>query len=246
MRCTHLLSMLALATALQGAPALGADMALVPLTAATGEVPPSPWRVVGVPGGKIALTQFSLATVEGQRVLRVQAPGSYGNLVHDLPGIALGEGTRISWRWRLDEPLATADLRARQGDDSALKVCVLFDMPLERLGLVERNLLRLARAASAEKLPSATLCYVWDTQLPTETVLPNAYTARVRMLVVSGPQQALRTWTQHSRNVAQDFRRAFGAQADPLPPVMAVLVGGDSDNTAGNSLGYVSDLRLTE
>ncbi|MHB8949665.1 MAG: DUF3047 domain-containing protein [Rhodoferax sp.] len=221
-----------------------ADVVLVPFSSAKTEQAPSPWRVVGVPGGKIPLTDFSMVTMDGRRVLRVAASKSYANLVHDLPSGTQAAGLRLSWRWRLDEALQGADLRTRQGDDSALKVCVLFDMPLEKLGLIERNLLRLARAASAEKLPSATLCYVWDNKLNPETILPNAYTARVRMIVTTTGVRPLGQWVAQSRDVAADFHRAFGFESDTLPPMMAVLVGGDADNTGGHSLGYVDDVKL--
>lgn len=221
-----------------------ADVALVPFSSAKTEQPPSPWRVVGVPGGKIALTTFSMANVDGRRVLRVAASKSYGNLVHDLPSGTPVAGLRLRWRWRLDEALQGADLRTRQGDDSALKVCVLFDMPLEKLGLIERNLLRFARAASAEKLPSATLCYVWDDKLSLDTLLPNAYTTRVRMIVATNGVRSLGQWVAQTRDVAADFHRAFGFESDTLPPMMAVLVGADADNTGGHSLGYVDDVKL--
>lgn len=221
-----------------------AEVTLVPFSSAKADQAPAPWRVVGVPGGEIPLTKFSMADMAGHKVLRVTAARSYGNLVHDLPVAAPAADLRLSWRWRLDEALQGADLHTRQGDDSALKVCVLFDMPLERLGLIERNLLRFARSASAEKLPSATLCYVWDDKLSAGTMLANAYTARVRMIVATSGVRQLGQWVEQSRDVAADFRRAFGAESDPLPPMMAVLVGGDADNTRSHSLGYVGDIRL--
>jgi len=225
-------------------PVAAVELALVPFSSAKSDQAPAPWRVAGVPGGKIPLTHFSLADLEGRKVLRVATAKSYGNLVHDLPADASSAGLRLNWRWRLDEALQGADLHTRQGDDSPLKVCVLFDMSLDKLGLIERNLFRMARAASAEKLPSATLCYVWDDKLSPETMLSNAYTSRVRLIVTtSGPQQ-LGRWVKQSRDIAADFRQAFGAESDALPPMMAILVGGDADNTGGRSTGYVDDIRL--
>lgn len=220
-------------------------IALTPFSSASGDQPPAPWRVVGVPGGKIPLTSFALADIDGRKVLRIEASKSYANLVHDVPVAQAEAGSRLRWRWRLDEPLRTADLRRREGDDSPLKVCVLFDMPLEKLGLIDRNLLRLARGVSGEKLPSATLCYVWDSALPAGTLLPNAYTGRVRLIVVDSGEQRLGQWVSHSRDLAADFRRAFGDESDTLPPLQAVLVGGDSDNTGGHSLGWVGDVTLS-
>lgn len=220
-------------------------IALVPFSSASNDQPPVPWRVVGVPGGKIPLTTYALADIDGRKVLRVEAIKSYGNLVHPLAGAVPDATSRLRWRWRLDEPLRGADLRRREGDDSPLKVCTLFDMPLDKLGLIDRNLLRLASGATGEKLPSATLCYVWDSALAPGTLLANAYTARVRMIVVNSGEQRLGQWISHDRDLAADFKRAFGEESDTLPPLQAVLVGGDADNTGGRSLGWVGDVTLS-
>ncbi|MDP2450234.1 DUF3047 domain-containing protein [Polaromonas sp.] len=231
-----------------GAPATQAQTsgpALTAFSSAPGVQPPAPWRVVGVPGGKIPLTSYALVELDGRKVLRVEAAKSYGNLVHDLPAAVPEAGLRLRWRWRLDEALRGGDLRRREGDDSPLKVCALFDMPLARLGLIERNLLRLARAASGEKLPSATLCYVWDGTLAPGTLLPNAYSARVRFIVLDRGEQRLGQWVAHSRDLGADFRRAFGEESDTVPPLQAVLVGADADNTGGRSLGHVGDVTLS-
>lgn len=214
-------------------------------SSATGVQPPPPWRVVGVPRGKIPLTRFDITGLEGRQVLRVEASRSYGNLVHALAPAVPDPAMRLRWRWRLDQPLAGADLRRRETDDSPLKVCALFDMPLDRLGLVERNLLRLARSVSGENLPSATLCYVWDATLAPGTLLPNAYSARVRMMVVDSGAQRLGQWTAHARDLAADFRLAFGHESASLPPLEAVLVGADADNTGSYSLGYVEGVTLS-
>jgi hypothetical protein len=223
---------------------LASESQITPLSAAKTELPPAPWRAVGVPGGKIPLTTFALTELDGLRVMRVEAQKSYGTLVHALPHRTPDPAVRLSWRWRLDRSLQGTDLRQRTGDDSPLKVCVSFDLPLDKLGLVERSLLRFARAASDEVLPSATLCYVWDATLPTDTLLPNAYTARVRMLVVNNANQPLGRWVAHTRNVVADFRWAFAGEFDSVPAITAVLVGGDSDNTGGHSIGYVDDVSL--
>ena len=217
---------------------------LHPFSSASGTEPPASWRVVGLPKSTKPLTQFDLVPLDGHPVLRVRTDRSYANLVHDLPHLALAPGMKLRWRWRLDEPLPAADLRQRAGDDSPLKVCALFNQPIEQLGFVERNLLRAARSVSSEPLPAATLCYVWDAKLPAGTLLDNAYTHRVRMIVVDSGTQRLGQWVPHSQDLAADFRRAFGSESPSLPPLEAVLVGADSDNTAGHSLGYVGDMTL--
>ena len=218
---------------------------LHPFSSASGAVPPPPWRVVGLPKSTKPLTRFELVPIDGHPVLRVQTDHSYANLVHDLPDFALAPGMKLHWRWRLDQPLRGTDLRQRAGDDTPLKVCALFDMPLEQLGFVERNLLRAARSMSGENLPAATLCYVWDASLPAGTLLDNAFTHRMRMIVVDSGEQHLGQWVSHRQDLAADFLRAFGNESATVPPLAAVLVGADSDNTGGQSLGYVGDVTLS-
>ena len=147
---------------------------------ATGSKLPSPWRVVGLPGSSKPFTRFDLVPLDGQTVLRVLADHSYANLVHDLPDVVVTRGIQLRWRWRLDQPLPDADLRRRETDDTALKVCLLFNAPAENLGALEQGLLGVARAISGEKLPAATLCYVWDHTLPVGTLIDNAFTSRIR------------------------------------------------------------------
>ena len=76
----------------------------------------------------------------------------------DTPGLRLAAGSQLRWSWSLERGLTHSDLRTRDGDDVALKVCVLFDMPLDGLPLGERTRMRMARSISGEHLPAATLC----------------------------------------------------------------------------------------
>ena len=222
---------------------------ITPFSGASAATLPTPWRVVGLPGNKVPLAQIDIVTLGPDRVMRLRTDHSYGTASHALPP-KTSAGT-LTWRWRLDQPIELADLRKKVGDDAALKVCAMFDMPLERLGFIERNLLRLARSASGEYLPAATLCYVWDQKLPVGSELPNAYTSRVRFVVVdsasnpSGPASPLQQWVSHTRDLHADFLKTFGAESESVPPLLAIVVGADSDNTGQSSLGYVGDISLT-
>ncbi len=221
---------------------------LQPFSTATDAVPPSPWRAVGLPKDKAPLTRMDIATLDGERVLRLASSKSYGTLSHALPSLSLSPQATLRWKWRLDQGLPAADLRRKDGDDSPLRVCALFDLPLENLGLVERSLMRIARSISGEPLPAATLCYVWDHQLPVGVELANAYTRRVRFIVLNSGEGQLGSWVTHERSVMADFLRVFksdlGPNANNAPPLIAVVVGADSDNTGGASLGYIGDLVL--
>jgi hypothetical protein len=135
-----------------------------------------------------------------------------------------------------------ADIQTKAGDDAALKVCVMFDHPLARVPFVERTKLRIARSVSGEDLPAATLCYVWDSVHPAGLRGANPYTPRVRYITLQGQGASLAQWQTESRDVAADFAQLFAdelPQGAAVPPVRAVLIGADSDNTGSRSVGWV-------
>ena len=202
----------------------------------------SPWHVVTLPQQAVPVTRYSAETVDGREALRIQTQGSYGNLVHELPSVAAPK--RLRWAWRMQEPNAGVDLRVKTGDDAAVKVCMSFDMALDRVPFMERQMLKLARSRSAQDLPAATLCWVWGASEVKGALMPNAYSRRVRYIVLRNREDALATWFEESRDVAADFRRAFGDESVELPALTALIVAGDGDNTGGASLAFVSGLRV--
>jgi len=217
---------------------------LTPLEATGSGTPPAPWRAVGLPGGKVPLMAPDIVSQGPESVLRLRSDKSYSTLSHALP--AGTRESRLQWQWRLDEGLAQADLQRKEGDDVALKVCAMFDLPLANIPFVERNLLRLARTLSGENLPGATLCYVWDRLQAPGTVVNNVYSKRLRFIVLDQGPARPGTWVSHARELNTDFLRAFGDEATTVPPLLAVVVGADSDNTGGSSLAFVKGITLVK
>jgi Protein of unknown function (DUF3047) len=220
-------------------PSLLHAQALAPLIDDRGMLSPA-WQAAGMPTKKKPLTRFDVVDLEGKRVLRVEADASYGNLTHRIARD--GPMRMLSWRWRVDQLIATADQRLRSGDDTAVKVCAMFDLPLSSIPFADRQLLRAARAMAGEELPGATVCYVWDNKLPQGTELPNAFTNRMRIIVLRGAGSRTGEWSSERRDVRADFLRLFGDESTDVPPLLAVVVAADADNTQGRSLAYVSDM----
>ncbi len=200
------------------------------------------WVAAPLPAQKLPPTRFEPVQVDGDTALRIRASGSYGNLVHAMSPPAVPAG-RLRWRWRLDAAIDGADLRTKAGDDAALKVCALFDMPLDRVPFVERQLLRVARSVSGQELPAATVCYVWAPLASPGAVIPNAHSRRMRWIVLQGQGSGTGAWREESRDLAADFLRAFGDETTAVPPLAAVLVGADADNTGGSGGGIVQGLQ---
>ncbi len=212
------------------------------LAAGAAGAPPAPWHVVGLPQQTKPFTRFSMVDLDGRRALKVEADESYGNLVRILSSPPTA--THLAWQWRVERPLSRTDLRRRSGDDVEIKVCVFFDEPLDKLSFGERQVLRFARSSSAEPVPSATVCYVWDSQLPPGTAIDNAFTRRLRYIVLESGAQRLDQWVAERRDLAADFLRLFGDECDTVPPIIGFAVGADADNTHGHSIAYVADLVL--
>jgi hypothetical protein len=215
--------------------------ALTPFKEAAPE-PPQPWGFVGLPGQTKPKTRFSVVEIDGRKALRIEANESYGNIVHPMQ--FSGPKATLSWQWKVETPVPAPDLRTRQGDDTSVKVCVFFDMPLDLVPFVERQLQKIAQSKTTDPLPNATVCYVWDPTLAAGTELDNAFTRRMRYIVLESGADKVGKWMTEKRNVMADFTRLFGAESPKVPPIMGIAIGADADNTHTRSVAYVANIAL--
>lgn len=197
---------------------------------------PLAWRLAKLP--LVKPTEFQVATVGGVTGVRMDARNA---------GAALYRPVRVDpettpllrWRWRVDRAVDGADIRRKQGDDLPARLYVMFDYPLDRLPLIERSKIQLARSVAGELVPAAALCYVWNADLPAGTALWSPYSNRVRVVVVEGGRGRLGRWLDAERDVAADFRTAFGEQP---PAITGIAIGADTDQTGGTARGWFADI----
>jgi hypothetical protein len=207
---------------------------------------PAPWRVIGLPERYAKpLTQFDVVELAGARVLRVKADSSWGTLATaSSPPQPISPQTLLKWRWRLDVGLPQADLSRKATEDAALKVCVSFDMSADNIPSGERALFKFVQFFSRDKLPTATLCYVWASKEPIGHAQASPVTNRVRYIVLANASNPLASWQSQERNLHDDFLKAFGHEAGIVPARSAIVLGADSDNTATSSTGYIGDVQV--
>lgn len=185
-------------------------------------------------------TRYALVRDGDAVVVRADADASASGLVYRLDA-PLASRPRLAWRWKVADVVAGGDPRRKDGDDYAARVYVTFRYDPGRVSALDRAKYGLAKQLNGEYPPHAGLTYVWDARLPVGTVLPNAYTDRVRMIVVrSGTADAGR-WVDESRDVLEDYRRAFGEEP---PPVSGIAVMTDTDQTGGRATAWYGDLRF--
>ena len=111
----------------------------------------------------------------GRRVVRQPRPSGPGGGA-GAPRLAMAD--REAARERRPAPA--------RGDDTAVKVCASFDLPIDNIPFTDRQILRIARGKTTEPVPAATVCYVWDAKLAAGTALDNAFTRRIRYIVLIG------------------------------------------------------------
>ena len=200
---------------------------------------PDGWERIQ-PNADVPPTRFRLEVDGGATVVRADADRSMAGLSRRLR-VDLGQFPYLCWRWKIAAPLAKADLRTRQGDDYAARLYVLFDYDTGRLPLGDRLKLGALRGLFGLDVPAAALNYVWDNRHPVGTVAPNAYTDRARMWVLRSGKGEAGRWVKEARNLAADFRRAFGEEA---PAAVAVVIASDTDNTGEKATAWFGDIRF--
>lgn len=219
------------------------DSAIAPFSTATVGESPAGWKFATLPNK--TPTKFTVAELGGSRVLKVEADDSYGNLVYGLH-IQVGERSTLAWRWRVDTLIDAADIKSRGGDDSPAKLCVFFAFDAAKLPLGERTRLAIAHSTTGQDVPTETLCYVWDNKQPVDTGLVNAFTKRIRFIVLQSGSAKLAQWVPQRRNLVADYQRMFADESEgKVPEVVGVAVSADADNTHGKGLAYFGDITLT-
>lgn len=202
-----------------------------------GDALPAGWTPRDSPNIKVH-TRYSLVDDNGATVLRADSTAGAAGIGRELK-VNPAEFPLLRWRWKVGNLIEQADLRSKEGDDFPARIYVTFDYPLENLPFFERSKLRLARAFFDPKLPAATLCYVWDGKAPAETIAPSAYTDRVRLIVAESGPTRVGQWVAMERNIALDFRAAFGEAA---PAVNGIVIATDSDNTGSRATAFYGDI----
>ncbi|GAA4855246.1 DUF3047 domain-containing protein [Luteimonas vadosa] len=208
-------------------------------SATAGQAPPAGWRLQPIPS-VARQTRFDLVEDDGRTVLRARADDAAASLRHAI-SVDPARTPLLRWRWKTDRVLAKADMASKAGDDYAARLYVFFDRTPAQMSFGERALYRIGRARYGDQLPAAALSYVWDNRQPVGTLRDNAYTGFVKMVVASTGKAREGQWVSLSRDVAADYRRAFGGEP---PRITGVAVAVDTDNTGESTITWFGDIRF--
>lgn len=194
---------------------------------------PAGWQNRPVVSGK-KLTRYTLVTSKGTTVLQADAENSASGLVHE-GDIDLSKTPVVQWRWKVAGAIPGADNSVGDKEDAPARLVFFFDGRSGSLSIGERAA-ALAADAVGEKLPYATLMYIWSSSAPVGTIIANPHTSRVQMIVVGSEPGK---WQSLRRNVVSDFQKAFHEAPGKLTGYGMMT---DTDNTGTTARAWYGDI----
>ena len=183
-------------------------------------------------------TEYSLVEDGETVVLKAVSRGSSSGLTREVT-IAPRVYPIVEWRWKIENVLQKGDVTTKQGDDYPARLYITFAYDESKIGLFEKAHYELARLLHGQYPPTGAITYIWASRSPVGTMVPNPYTDRVYMIALESGADKVGRWVAESRNVYEDYRKAFG---DDPPPISGVAVMTDTDNTQESAVAYYGDI----
>jgi len=185
-------------------------------------------------------TVYRLENYQGRTVLAANSKTSASGLAVKLrPRSA--QNLWLQWEWKAVGAMPQADNADSQRDDAPLRLLVAFDGNKSKLSLKEKLTFEMANLISGQEMPYATVMYIWSGKNVANTVLNNAHTSRVKMIVVDSGWDNLGEWRKHERDLAADYKLAYG---ETPGNVIGIALLTDTDNTKSEVRALYGDIEL--
>ncbi|SMC96405.1 Protein of unknown function [Desulfocicer vacuolatum DSM 3385] len=187
-------------------------------------------------------TSYVLIRDDGTMVIKAHSNSSSSGLMRRI-SIDPMQYPVVSWRWKTRNMLKKGDVTLKSGDDYPARIYITFAYDGARLGFFEKAKYNAAKLIYGEYPPMGAINYIWDGKAPQGTTLPNAYTARVMMVVVESGSNNLNTWVKERRNIREDYRKLFGQEP---PMISGVAIMTDTDNTGEEATTFYGDITFSK
>lgn len=171
-----------------------------------------------------AATKYERVKIDGQAAIRAEGRQSASGLYREV-AYRMSDYPWIEWAWRVDRLQSDADIRTKAAQDFAASIFLIFEEPMFLMK------------------HTSVLSYVWtNDRMPAETLVENPHHPGTSWsIVIESGEQRLGQWVNERRNVAEDYRRAFGK--DPPDLVKTIALFTDNDQTGQPVVSYYGVLR---
>lgn len=183
------------------------------------------------------LTTYELVKDGTQVVVKAVSDSSASGLTREVR-IDPKEFPIVRWRWKVDNLVQKGDATRKDGDDYPARLYITFEYDPDKVSFGKKLKYKAGQALFGN-IPIGAITYVWETKASVGAILDNAYTDFVKMVVVeSGPSQ-IGLWIDESRNIHDDYKRAFGEEP---PMINGIAIMSDTDNTKERAIAYYGDI----
>lgn len=186
-------------------------------------------------------TRYAVVQDGERRVLHARASSSATGLRCAVK-IDPAQRGLLKFSWRVHQVPAEADVATAEHDDCPARLILAFDGDDTRLPLRDRLFYEQVELFTGQRLPYATLMYVWDGgRNPPESVHRNHRTARIQYLTVESGAQRAGRWLHYQRDVVADYQRVFG---EAPGKIIGVGVLTDADALKTQMEAWYGDITL--
>ena len=114
----------------------------------------------------------------------------------------------IRWRWKIDNVLQGSDVTLKEGDDFPARLYITFAYDPDKVSFGKKLKYKAGQVIFGD-IQIVAINYVWETKTPVGTIIDNAYTDFVKMVVVESGTQSVGVWIDEERNIYEDYKKNF-------------------------------------
>ncbi|MBI3344635.1 MAG: DUF3047 domain-containing protein [Gammaproteobacteria bacterium] len=208
--------------------------------AGEGKTPPAGWEPLIFP--KISKhTDYELVKDNDTLVVKAVSEAAASGLTRKV-AIDLSKTPILHWRWKVDNVIQKSDVTRKEGDDYAARIYITFAYEADKVGFGKKLKYNAGKLLFGSELPIGAINYIWESKTPKDTIVDNAYTDFVKMVVVESGAANAGQWMEETRNVYEDYKKAFGEEP---PMISGVAIMTDTDNTGETATAYYGDIIFT-
>lgn len=185
-------------------------------------------------------TRYNVEMIDGSPAYVARADCSASAMYVPTESVDLLKTPVLRWRWKLEKGIDVADERAKAGDDFAARVYVMFRFDPEQASLWQRAQHALGTALYGDIVPGNAINYVWASRAPIGASWKSPYTSASQMIVKESSERD--GWVEEEANLEADYVAAFGHAP---PPLLAVAVMSDADNTCQKAKAYFMEFQFS-
>jgi hypothetical protein len=212
--------------------ALALALGLAAAAAASDHVVVEDWKGVkagtaGIPPGWKGQSwgspkyEFVVIDNEGHKVLHLKSVNEGSTVSKEVKGkVDLKRTPVLEWSWKAVTLPKNGNSCKKATDDQAAQVYVAWPR-------------------FPESVRSRIIGYVWDTTAPVGTVCKSEKTGTVTYVVLRSGAADLGKWVTERRNVAEDFRKIYGEEAENPGAVSVSIDSNDTESTAESFMGTI-------